>query len=178
MSDTARVYIPPQSVVPDPPKPKKSRRRRKLYTKVARRGRRSREKGAEGEREIASMAREEGFAFAKRTAPMQAAHADEFEDVAEVGRLAIESKRYRRTPVNAFAREVLAKERPGFIPVLAYRDDHQPETFAVVKLRDLLRLERQALRAGPSLGTVLRAEHEAGGGAWQAIEDSIDRRKA
>jgi hypothetical protein len=30
----------------------------------------------------------------------------------------------------------------------------------------------------PTLGTLLRAEHEAGGGAWQAIEDSIDRRKA
>jgi Holliday junction resolvase len=29
----------------------------------------------------------------------------------------------------------------------------------------------------PTLGTVLRAEHEAGGGAWQAIEDSIDGRK-
>jgi hypothetical protein len=29
----------------------------------------------------------------------------------------------------------------------------------------------------PTLSTVLRAEHEAGGGVWKAAEDSIDGRK-
>lgn len=129
-------------------------------------GAKSRRKGASGEREVVAIAREEGFASAVRTAPMQAGHSLAYEDVAEVGRLAIEAKRYKRTPVNRFARVTLAKERPGFISVLAYRDDHQSEPFAVVKLRDLLRLERQALAAPPP-----------GGGWWQAVEDA-DREDA
>jgi len=129
-------------------------------------GAKSRRKGKSGELEVRSMAREEGFSTAQRGAPMQAQGGEVLADVCEVGRLWVEMKRYKRTPVNSFARATLAKDRPGFVPVLAYRDDHQPEPYAVVRLRDLLRLERQALAAPPS-----------GGGSW-AIPDDVDRERA
>ncbi len=122
-------------------------------------GAKSRRKGKSGELEVRAMAREEGFATAQRGAPMQAQGGEVLADVCEVGRLWIESKRYKRTPVNRFAREVLAEERVGYVAVLAYRDDHQPEPFAVVKLRDLLRLERAARGAGPVNG-------------WDAVEQA------
>jgi hypothetical protein len=108
-------------------------------------GRRSRQKGAEFEREVASVARELGYSGARREAPMQSEHPSLFRDVAAVGILAIEAKRYRRTPVNRVAREWLTRgEVPGWVPALVYRDDGQPEPYAVVTLRDLLKLERRA----------------------------------
>lgn len=89
-------------------------------------GAKSRRKGKGGELEFVALAVEYGFASAKRTAPMQAGgYADEFGDVSGIPLLHVECKRYRRTPVNRFARQVLA-ERPGFVPVLAWRDDDQP----------------------------------------------------
>jgi hypothetical protein len=139
---------------------KKSRGRRPLYTKAAKQGRSSRRKGAEAECSVAAVAREYGFADAERSASMQAGRNRKDEpDVRNVGRLWIESKRYRRTPVNRFAREVLGEERAGFVSVLVYRDDHQPEPYAVVKLSELLKLERAAMR--PTLEDVVRAAEHA-----------------
>lgn len=107
-------------------------------------GAHSRQKGARGEREVVGLAKLYGFSDSVREAPMQAGHGDRFSDVASVGRLKLEVKRYRKTPVNKFARECL-KEVPGFIPALAYRDDGSTQWYAVVTLEDLFKLERQAL---------------------------------
>jgi hypothetical protein len=117
-------------------------------------GAKSRRKGKVGEREVANLAKGYGFGEAKRGAPMQAAGGETLADVCEVGRLWIEAKRYKRTPVNGFARKHLARERPGFISVLSYRDDHQPEPYAVLKLSELLKMERAALH--PTLTDVVR----------------------
>lgn len=82
----------------------------------------SRRKGKNGELELVALARELGFRDAKRTAPMQAAgYADEFGDVSGIPIVYAEVKRYRRTPVNKFVREM--PERPGLVPVLFWRDD-------------------------------------------------------
>lgn len=116
-------------------------------------GAKSRRKGKSGELEVRTLAREMGFASASRGAPMQAQGGELLPDVCQVGRFWIEAKRYRKTPVNRFAREVLSEERPGFVPVLVYRDDRQAEPYAVLTLRDLLKIERQALRV-PTLAEV------------------------
>jgi hypothetical protein len=125
-------------------------------------GAKSRRKGAQGERDVANIAQEMGFGDAERAAPMQAgANRQDEPDVRTVGRLWIESKRYRRTPVNKFAREVLGEERPGFVSVLVYRDDRQPEPYAVLTLRELLKLERDALDGARFRAEALRADPEA-----------------
>jgi Holliday junction resolvase len=119
-------------------------------------GAKSRRKGAGGEREFAALAEERGFPEAKRTAPMQAGgYADEYGDVSGIPLLYVECKRYRRTPVNRFAREVL-HEIPGLVPVLAWRDDGEPwrvtidaSAFLTLHREFLdLRAEVLALRAG------------------------------
>lgn len=127
-------------------------------------GGKSRRKGAVGEREFVALAVEYGFPQAKRTAPMQAGgHADEFGDVSGIPLLHVECKRYRRTPVNRFARECLG-ERPGFVPVLAWRDDDQPwrvtldATDLLKLLRELLDLRAKVLGARAELA---RARGEA-----------------
>jgi hypothetical protein len=108
-------------------------------------GRKSRTKGKSGELEVVHLAREYGFPEAKRGAPMQAGYSDsQFADVIDVGFSFIESKRYKRVPVNKFAREVLIPERPGFVNVLAWRDDGGP-WFASVRLEDWLKVTRELL---------------------------------
>lgn len=90
-------------------------------------GAKSRRKGAQGERELVALARGLGFDGAKRTAPMQAGgYGIDFADVGGVPGLAIESKRYKRVPVNRLAPDALKPRADGLIPVLAYRDDGQP----------------------------------------------------
>lgn len=103
----------------------------------------SRRKGACGEREIVKLARELGFTDAKRTAPMQAGYGAEYPDVDGIPLLWIEAKCYRQTPVNRFAREHVDKERPGFIPVLAWRDE-RTEWRATLALSELLKLLKRA----------------------------------
>jgi Holliday junction resolvase len=116
-------------------------------------GAKSRRKGAGGEREFAALADERGFHDAKRTAPMQAGgYAEEFGDVSGVPLLYLECKRYRRTPVNRFSRDVLSVERPGLVSVLAWRDDGEPwrvtlDAAAFLTLhRELLNLRAEVLR--------------------------------
>jgi hypothetical protein len=116
-------------------------------------GAKSRRKGAGGEREFAALAEERGFPDAKRTAPMQAGgYADEFGDVSGIPLLYVECKRYRRTPINRFSREVLGVERPGLVSVLAWRDDGEPwrvtlDATAFLTLhREYLELRAQLLR--------------------------------
>jgi hypothetical protein len=107
-------------------------------------GAKSRRKGAGGEREFAALANERGFSDAKRTAPMQAGgYADEFGDVSGVPLLYLECKRYKRTPVNRFSREVL-RERPGLVSVLAWRDDGEPWR-VTLDAADFLTLHRELL---------------------------------
>lgn len=108
-------------------------------------GAKSRRKGAGGEREFAALANEHGFPHAKRTAPMQAGgYADEFGDVSGLDLLYVECKRYRRTPVSRFAREVLSVPRPGFVSVLAWRDDGEPWR-VTLDAADFLTLHREFL---------------------------------
>ncbi len=122
-------------------------------------GAKSRRKGAGGEREFAALAAERGFPDAKRTAPMQAGgYADEFGDVSGVPLLYLECKRYRRTPVNRFSREVLPVERPGLVSVLAWRDDDQPWR-VTLNAADFLTLHRELLALrGEVLGLRARLE--------------------
>lgn len=91
-------------------------------------GAKSRRKGANGERELAKVARECGWEGAKREAPMQAGHGDDYPDIGDVKGLYIESKRYKKVPVTRFAEELLDKpaRKDGLVPVLAHRDDHKP----------------------------------------------------
>ena len=109
-------------------------------------GAKSRRKGASGEREVAAVATALGIR-ARRTAPMQAGYGSS--DDADVSielvglPLYLECKRYKRTPVARFARKLFAEERPGFVPVLAYRDDQQDAWHAVVPLAELLKLCRE-----------------------------------
>lgn len=106
-------------------------------------GKKSRDKGANGEREVVAIARECGFQGAKRGAPMQAGYSDsEFDDVIGTGILKIESKRYKRTPVNRFADQYVSVESPGFVRTLAWRDDNS-RWYAAVKLEDLLKMAHE-----------------------------------
>ena len=119
----------------------------------------SRRKGADAEREVAALAREYGFPKAERSAPMQAAAGDErHPDVANVGRLFVEVKRRGKGSMYALAVEA-TKERPGYIPTLAYREDRGP-WLAVVPLAELLKLERAALRIN-ALAPVALCEEDA-----------------
>lgn len=87
-------------------------------------GAHSRRKGAQGERELVNLAKAVGLKDAKREAPMQAGHGDDYPDVGGIAGLYIESKRYKKTPVNTFAEELLNKvRRDALLPVLMYRDD-------------------------------------------------------
>jgi Holliday junction resolvase len=127
-------------------------------------GAKSRRKGAGGEREFAALAEERGFLDAKRTAPMQAGgYADEFGDVSGVPLLYLECKRYRRTPVNRFAREVL-HERPGFVSVLAWRDDGQPWR-VTLDAADFLTLHRELIDLRSQVARLLASLAAIGGGA-------------
>lgn len=140
-----QVHVPEDSTSDVEKKPAKKRVRRKLYTKAAKRGRASRRKGAEGESELVNLARDLGFGSARRTAPLQAWDGDdEYPDVANIGRLWAENKRHRRVDVNACMREVLAKERPGFIRVLFHRSDGGP-ALATLEAAELIKLEAAAL---------------------------------
>lgn len=102
-----------------------------------------RRKGKDGELEVVNLAAEHGFPGAKRTAPMQAEHPGDYPDVADVGRLWTEVKRHRRVNVQKHAKEAL-RERPGYIPVLAHRDNGG-QWLATLSLAELLKLEADSL---------------------------------
>jgi Holliday junction resolvase len=106
-------------------------------------GAHSRRKGAAAEREVVALAKEHGFTSAVRSAPMQCGHGDDFPDVANVGRLHVEVKRRGKGSMYALAVDA-CRERPGFVPTLAYREDGGP-WLAVVPLAELLKLEAAAL---------------------------------
>lgn len=108
-------------------------------------GSHSRRKGAVAEREVVTLAQEAGFPSARRHAPLQAATggSDEAADVACVGRLWLEVKRRGKGSMYSLA-VAATRERPGFIPVMAYRED-RGEWLAVLPLTELLKLERDAL---------------------------------
>jgi Holliday junction resolvase len=121
-------------------------------------GAHSRRKGATAEREVVAIAKAAGFDNAERAAPMQCATGDErHPDVANVGRLFVEVKRRGKGSMYALAVEA-TKERAGYVPTLAYREDGGP-WLAVVPLAELLKLERAALH--PTLTHVCRADHLA-----------------
>jgi hypothetical protein len=113
----------------------------------SRTGRRSRQKGAVGERELVNLAKAAGFTAAERTAPMQAFKGDLLHpDVARVGRIWAENKRHRRVNVQAEMKVLLATERPGYVRVLFHRDDGGPP-LATLEAHELLKLEKKALEA-------------------------------
>lgn len=146
-------------------------------------GKKSRSKGASGELEVVAIARECGFFEARRTAPMQAGHSRDYPDIDGVGNLWIESKRHKRVSVNAYAKEhILETERPGWVSVLAYRDD-RADWLAVVDLRELFKLVRLVRLALPVTrreddGLTLEVIHEGrngrtgnGAGAFQLVPE-------
>lgn len=131
-------------------------------------GARSRRKGAGGEREFAALANERGFPDAKRTAPMQAGgYSDEYGDVGGIPLSYVECKRYKRTPVNRFSREVLNVPRPGFVSVLAWRDDGEPwrvtlnATDYLTVLRELITLRNEVAGLRGRLERAQRGEDAA-----------------
>lgn len=111
-------------------------------------GAKSRRKGAAFEREVAAVAREHGFTRAARYAPMQAGYSTRFADVLGVGRLAIECKRLASGSLAAGRSWVEETVYPGYVPVAVCRDD-RGEALAVLRLTDLLAIERQALGTVP-----------------------------
>ena len=154
------LYIPTDPASDEQKSPKKSRGRRRLYTKAAKRGRASRRKGAEGECELVNLAQELGFTEARRTAQLQTLDGDDtYPDVANVGRLWAENKRHRRVNVQAEMRDLLAKERPGYVRVLFHRDDGGP-ALATLEAAELLKLEAQALGVTPPVNWVDAVEQE------------------
>jgi hypothetical protein len=145
------AHIPAAALSSAPEKPKKSRPRRKLYTKAAKTGRRSRRKGAEGENELVNLGKSFGFDSAVRTAPMQAGCGSngDYPDVANLGRLWAENKRHRRVNVQREMGELLAKERPGYVRVLFHRDNGGP-ALATLEASELLKMEAAALGIKPA----------------------------
>lgn len=107
-------------------------------------------KGKRGELEVVALARRLGFQ-ARRTAPMQAGHARDFPDLDGLAPLWPEVKCYRCTPVNRFAREYVDFERPGWVPVLVWRDDRTPWR-ATLPLEELLKLLREVREARRTAG--------------------------
>jgi Holliday junction resolvase len=109
----------------------------------------SRTKGAAAEREVVALCQSLGFPSARRYAPIQAAvgGAEEAADVMGAGRLWLEVKRRGKGSMYALAVDAV-RERPGHIPVMAYREDRGP-WLAVLPLQELLKLERDALRSPP-----------------------------
>lgn len=88
--------------------------------------RKSRDKGASGEREAAAIWRAGGYPEAQRSAQMQTALGDDRDaDLRGTGLAWVEVKRHRVVPVGRLAVEVFAQERPGFEPVMAHRDDNR-----------------------------------------------------
>ena len=121
----------------------------------------SRRKGASGEREVVALAKEYGFPDAERTAQMQASLGDEkHADVSKIGRLWVEVKRHAKVSVPGCMKDLLSKERPGFIRVLVHRDNGG-KWLATLEATELLKLERDALRIRPYLSDVLKAEDDA-----------------
>lgn len=129
-------------------------------------GAKSRRKGASAEREVAELARQAGFPNARRSAPLQAADGQTAPDVDGTGRLWVEVKRRGRGSMYALAVEA-TRERAGWIPTLAYREDGGP-WLAVVPLEELLKLELTAIQRGIGL-----ADLDGGGGTDAAAEESM-----
>lgn len=119
-------------------------------------GKKSRTKGATGERELVALAKECGFEESIRTAPMQAGgYAEEFGDV-RIPLLYAEAKRYGRTPVTGFLAALLATERPGSTSVLFWRDNGR-QWMAGLDAREMLHRHRELLDLRAEV-TRLRAE--------------------
>lgn len=87
-------------------------------------GRRSRNKGANGERELANLLRSHGIE-AQRTAPLQAGKDSTDADVLAFDGIFLEVKRRERLEMEAWCKEAesVAGER---IPVVAWRRNNQP----------------------------------------------------
>lgn len=109
-------------------------------------GAKSRRKGKSGELELVALARECGFPFARRGAPMQAGYGDDtLADVDGIPLLYAEAKRYRRTPVARLLAELLENERPGVTSALFWRDDDRPWRVAL-DAREYLNRHDELLR--------------------------------
>lgn len=84
-------------------------------------GRRSRDKGARGEREVVDVFRSVGL-DAHRAAPMQAGGVAGYPDVVVEGHpIHVEVKRTETLALPAWTRQAEADARPGEVPVVAYR---------------------------------------------------------
>jgi hypothetical protein len=105
----------------------------------------SRRKGARHELDLVRLAREAGFPGAERRAPMQCANGDErHPDVAGIPLLFVEAKHEKRCSPKAYAREYLG-ERPGYVPVVCWRENGMGprETVAELRFVDLLTMVRE-----------------------------------
>jgi Holliday junction resolvase len=111
---------------------------------ASRRGRRSRRKGAEGERELAAWLTSQGFP-ARRT--YQRTGADGTADLEADGleRLHLECKRAERLSVDVALGQAILDALPGRVPVVVWRRNHGGWV-AVLRADDLLDL----LRTGPA----------------------------
>lgn len=100
------------------------------------RARRSREKGAEGEREVARIFRENGWPQAKRTADGRAQEGRG--DIADgPPHCHIEVKRVQRLNVAAAFKQVRHDARPLDVPILVHRPNNE-EWMCTLPTRDLL----------------------------------------
>lgn len=121
----------------------------------------SRRKGAVGEREVVALAKQYGFDGARRTAQMQAGTGDELDaDVSGIGRLWAEVKRHARVNVQGCMRDLLTKERPGFVRCLFHRSNGEP-WLVTLEASELLKLEQAALGHESARAESYRASREA-----------------
>lgn len=107
-------------------------------------GKKSRDKGANGEREVIKYDDAYGFR-SQRTAPLQAGYGDEeWDDVRctqyPLSAFRREVKRYAKVPLGRFATEYLCdKEAPaGFMNALVTRSDNEPWIISM-KYEDFLK---------------------------------------
>jgi hypothetical protein len=93
-----------------------------------------------------SLAKAAGFDSAERRAPMQCADGDErHPDVAGIPILFVEAKHEKRCSPQAYAREYLYEERPGYVNVVAWRANGMgpDKTIGELLLTDLFKLVRE-----------------------------------
>lgn len=97
-------------------------------------GKRSRDKGKRGEREAAEAVRLHlGFTETRRAAQANGSYSA---DLISDKRLHFEVKRLARVPATDFMHQAVEDADPKQIPLVLFREDHEPDWILMVRLQD------------------------------------------